>query len=152
MQPLCVSSKSGGGFHFFNKCGEALEHHRDIAEVLRDHLSNGRSGNGAVCTCFKRSTDMFRARYAKPQKQWRRAGSAKCSNFDFTGTPGSFIRTSNACAGEEINISRRALSDFFYRGPEYRWAVRWQSDECRALWRQRPIQIRLRALKSERQG
>lgn len=113
MQPICVSPKSGGGFHFFNKCGEALKHHRDIAEILRDHLSDGRSGNGAVCTCFKRSTDMFRARHAKPQKQWRRAGSAKCSNFGFTGTPSSFIRASNACAGEEINISRRALSDFF---------------------------------------
>lgn len=44
MQPLCVSSKSGGGFHFFNKCGEALKHHRDIAEILRDHLSDGKSG------------------------------------------------------------------------------------------------------------
>ena len=138
---LCASPKSGGGFHIFNKCGEALEHHRNIAEILRNHLSNGRSGNGAVCASFKRNTDMFRTRYAKPQKQWRRAGSAKRSDFGFTGTPGSFIRTGNARAGEEINISRRALSDFFI---EVRSAVgRRDGNQMNAVRFGRSIPFRL---------
>ena len=127
MQPLCVSSKSGGGFHFFNKCGEALEHHRDIAEVLRDHLSNGRSGNGAVCTCFKRSTDMFRARYAKPQKQWRRAGSAKCSNFGFTGTP---IFDQNAAQQKQLQQKDAEIAAHV---AEVLW-VMGQKDEARRFF------------------